>query len=100
MSNEALRRIRLANLERANLAPRCGARRRSNGEPCRKPAMASGRCALHGGLSTGPRTPEGLEHSRRANWKHGFYSAPAKATRREARAKLKALSELIARGAA
>jgi hypothetical protein len=23
---------------------------------------------------TGPRTPEGLERSRRANWKHGYYS--------------------------
>jgi hypothetical protein len=33
---------------------------------------------MHGGLSTGPRTPEGLERSRRARWKHGMYS---KATR-------------------
>jgi len=32
------------------------------------------RCRLHGGLSTGPRTPEGLERSRRARWKHGAYS--------------------------
>ena len=26
---------------------------------------------MHGGLSTGPRTPEGLERSRRARWVHG-----------------------------
>jgi hypothetical protein len=47
--------------------------------------MGNGRCRVHGGLSTGPRTPEGLERSRRANWKHGYYSAEAKAARREAR---------------
>jgi hypothetical protein len=32
---------------------------------------------MHGGMSTGPRTPEGLERSRRANWKHGAYSREA-----------------------
>ncbi|MGH6962647.1 MAG: HGGxSTG domain-containing protein, partial [Dongiaceae bacterium] len=37
-------------------APRCGARTRCGGE-CRQPAMPNGRCRLHGGLSTGPRTP-------------------------------------------
>jgi hypothetical protein len=31
--------------------------------------------------STGPRTPGGLERSRRANWKHGYYSREAKAER-------------------
>ncbi|MDF2972517.1 MAG: hypothetical protein K0R61_2967 [Microvirga sp.] len=29
--------------------------------PCCQPAMPNGRCRLHGGLSTGPRTPEGLK---------------------------------------
>jgi hypothetical protein len=51
-------------------------------------------CNMHGGKSTGPRTPEG---SPRAAWKHRFYSAAANATRREARARLKALRELIAK---
>jgi hypothetical protein len=37
---------------------------------------------MHGGKSTGPRTPEGLERSRKANWKHGYYSAGAIAGRR------------------
>ena len=32
---------------------------------------------MHGGTSTGPRTPEGLERCRQANWKHGRYSATA-----------------------
>lgn len=54
-----------------NNAPRCGAKRRKREERCQAPAMANGRCRLHGGLCTGPRTPEGLERSRRGNWKHG-----------------------------
>ena len=57
-----------------NNAPRCGAKTRK-GTPCKAPAMANGRCRMHGGKSTGPRTPEGLERSRKANWKHGYYSA-------------------------
>lgn len=55
-------------------APRCGAKTRS-GTPCQAPAMKNGRCRMHGGKSTGPRTPEGLERSRKARWKHGLYSA-------------------------
>ncbi|MHC4791888.1 MAG: HGGxSTG domain-containing protein [Planctomycetota bacterium] len=55
-------------------APRCGAKTRK-ATPCRAPAMANGRCRMHGGKSTGPRTPEGLERSRKANFKHGLYSA-------------------------
>ena len=48
------------------LRPRCGARCRT-GRRCQAPvvwdadanAPRNGRCRLHGGLSTGPRTPEG-----------------------------------------
>ena len=61
-------------------APRCGAKTRK-GTSCNGPAMANGRCRMHGGKSTGPRTPEGLERARRGNWKHGRYSAEAKAGR-------------------
>jgi len=39
-------------------------------------------CYIHGGKSTGPKTKEGLERSRRANWKHGQYSEEARARRR------------------
>jgi hypothetical protein len=52
---------------------RCGAKCRSGGS-CKAPAMANGRCRMHGGLSTGPRTPEGLARSKKARWKHGRYS--------------------------
>jgi hypothetical protein len=51
----------------------CGAKTRQ-GTSCRSPAMPNGRCRLHGGKSTGPRTPEGLEAMRRAKLKHGLYS--------------------------
>ena len=57
-----------------NNAPRCGAKTR-NGIPCRAPAMAIRRCRMHGRKSTDPRTPEGLERSRKVNWKHGYLSA-------------------------
>ncbi|NQU72052.1 MAG: hypothetical protein HQ514_15980, partial [Rhodospirillales bacterium] len=54
------------------LARRCGARTRTGeGCPCRQPSMKNGRCRLHGGKSTGPRTVEGLARSRRARWVHG-----------------------------
>ena len=46
--------------------PKCGARCR-DGHPCRAPAVwdkdhnrsRNGRCRMHGGLSTGPKTIEG-----------------------------------------
>jgi hypothetical protein len=57
----------------AQAAPRCGARTR-NGSACKSPGMSNGRCRLRGGLSTGPRTPEGLEQMRRAKTRHGGYS--------------------------
>lgn len=42
---------------------RCGAKTRA-GTPCkRKDIYRSGRCKLHGGLSTGPRTLEGKARS-------------------------------------
>lgn len=59
-------------------APRCGARTRSGGA-CRQPAMPNGRCRMHGGKSTGPRTAEGLARARRARWKHGCYSGEVRA---------------------
>ena len=42
---------------------RCGAFARSTGKPCRMKALANGRCRLHGGLSTGPKTEEGKERA-------------------------------------
>lgn len=41
----------------------CGARTRK-GHACRCLALKNGRCRLHGGLSTGPRTSEGWARTR------------------------------------
>jgi len=40
---------------------RCGAFARSTGNPCQAKALANGRCKNHGGMSTGPKTPEGRQ---------------------------------------
>ena len=69
----------------AQASPRCGAKTR-NGSPCRSPAMPNGRCRMHGGRSTGPRTPEGLERVRAARTKHGNYGADAQLLRALVRA--------------
>ncbi len=45
--------------------------------------MGNGRCRLHGGLSTGPRTPEGLERLAQARTVHGGYSAEMRSFRQE-----------------
>lgn len=63
-------------------AARCGARTR-RGNKCECPAMKNGRCRLHGGLSTGARTAEGIERIRRANTKHGRYAECAIAERKQ-----------------
>jgi hypothetical protein len=86
MANErhAARRGRLRNGNPPgdpSKAPRCGAKTR-RGTPCQGPAVhGKRRCRMHGGTSTGPRTPEGLARSRRANWKHGAYSHEAQDAR-------------------
>jgi hypothetical protein len=60
----------------------------------RAPAMWSKRarrytrCRFHGGASTGPRTLEGLERCRKANWSLGEFSANEKARRRELKTRL------------
>ena len=100
MNNEPERKpadragARLEALLKANAAPRCGARSKRTGKPCQAAAMPNGRCKLHGGKSTGPRTPEGLERSRRANWKHGHFSREAKAERSRLRAAILTLRDL------
>ncbi|CAN0489407.1 unnamed protein product [Phaeothamnion confervicola] len=56
-------------------AQRCGARTRS-GKPCQSPAMANGRCRMHGGPS--PGAPKGNRNA----FRHGHYSSDAIARRR------------------
>jgi hypothetical protein len=81
-------------LQHANKAPRCGAKTRRK-TSCLGPAMPNGRCRLHGGKSTGPKTIEGLERSKKANWRHGRRSAEAIRQRKESMAVRRQLKKLI-----
>ena len=63
------------------LAPRCGARTRA-GSACRQPAMPNGRCRLHGGKSTGPRTAAGRARGAAARRTHGMRARDFIARRR------------------
>ena len=53
---------------------RCGAKTR-RGTGCQRPAnKKNGRCRLHGGASTGPKTNEGRARISDANLRHGRYT--------------------------
>jgi hypothetical protein len=77
-----------------NNAPRCGARTRA-GTPCNGPAMPNGRCRMHGGSSTGPKTDAGKAAIRASRTTHGRKSQAAIRQRREARATLRMVRELL-----
>ena len=62
---------------------RCGANTR-RGTPCKRPAnKRNGRCRLHGGASTGPRTKEGLAKIAAANTTTGQHTRAMIARRRK-----------------
>jgi hypothetical protein len=71
-----------------HLSPRCGAHRRTTGQPCRNAAMANGRCRMHGGKSKGGA--KGNKHA----LKRGGYTTEAIAHRREVAAPIRALRAL------
>ena len=61
---------------------RCGAKTRK-GTPCQRPArLPVGRCKLHGGASTGPRTKDGLARLTAAKTTHGKYTKEKRAEAR------------------
>lgn len=53
---EVARKSAKANIARFKAAPRCGAARKRDGQPCANPAMKNGRCGIHGG-----KTPSGRQ---------------------------------------
>jgi hypothetical protein len=75
-------------------APRCGAKTRK-GTHCGSAAMKNGRCRMHGGMSTGPRTAEGIERIRASRTKHGRYSQAAITRRRASRQIIKTIRALL-----
>lgn len=70
-----------STLPLAQTSLRCGAQTRS-GTLCRSPAMRNGRCRMHGGASTGPRTHEGVERIRAARTRTGLHTAEMREVRR------------------
>lgn len=58
----------------------CGAKTRT-GIPCKNRSMPNGRCRMHGGKSTGPKTHEGIDRIRAARWKDGRYCREAREER-------------------
>lgn len=74
----------------------CGARTRQGGS-CGQPAMRNGRCRFHGGLSTGPRTAEGMARMKAAHTTHGQRGQEARRFRamvRDLKAGARRLGEL------
>lgn len=51
---------------------------------------------MHGGLSTGPRTPEGLARCKQAVTRHGYYSREAKAERWRQKAQIRGFRRVLA----
>ena len=77
------------------MIPACGARTRSSGKPCQRYPCKNGKCHLHGGKSTGPRTTKGKEVVSKNAVKHGMYSKEAIEERREMRDFLKECREVL-----
>src|SRR5215813_475472 len=81
-----------SSLAKANGAPRCGAKTRTTGQPCKHLARkGSGRCRLHGGRSTGPKSAAALDALKAKMTKHGWFGQEAIAARKGQRAVLRVL---------
>ena len=64
--------------------PKCQAKAKSTGKPCKNVAVKGKRvCYLHGGKSTGAKTERGKKLSKYARLRHGDYSAQVKENRRK-----------------
>lgn len=88
---EGEKKKRMHNL----MNPTCGAKTKGSGNPCKRYPCKNGRCRLHGGKSTGPRTMEGKERHAKAITKHGRYSKKAVEERRRMRQVIKDAKDLI-----
>ncbi len=72
----------------------CGAKTRA-GTPCKNRGMPNGRCRMHGGKSTGPKTMQGIERIRQARRKHGRYSAKEREERHSIRLFLRKCNDMM-----
>ena len=79
-----------SNPVQANGAPRCGARTRTTGQPCRHPARKGSGRRFHG-VRPEPSPPWLLDALKAKSTKHGWFSQEAIAARRAQGAVLRAL---------
>jgi len=74
------------------LCTQCQATAKSTRQQCRRPATKGKRvCKLHGGHSTGPKTPEGRQRCAEARLVHGQETTSIRKERRLASARLAVL---------
>ena len=69
----------------------CLAKTRSGTLCAKSPPRGEKRCRLHGGLSTGPKTPEGKARIAAAHWRHGRRSKKFVEIRKKIWADLRAI---------
>jgi len=73
----------------------CNAKSKRTGFQCRAPAAkGKTKCRFHGGVSTGPKTPEGRQRCAEAKTIHGNETRKARSERALAIRRLRALEEL------
>ena len=76
---------------------RCTAKSSHTKEQCKRPASKvskTSKCSRHGGLSTGPKTQEGMQRIRTAHLKHGEETLEAKVERSEKSMMFRYLTDL------
>lgn len=74
---------------------RCQARSSRKKQQCSKPALRGKNvCCTHGGLSTGPKTAEGIKRIQNAHWKHGNETKEVRAKRRQMSLMFQRLEEI------
>ncbi len=73
----------------------CQAKSKRTGQQCRAPAIQGHHvCRFHGGLSTGPRTPEGRQRCASARFIHGQETTAIRKERSHASARIATLESL------
>ena len=91
MVNSRWKKVPQSNFGPEWQGQRCEAKTR-RGTACQKPPLRDKtRCRLHGGLSTGPKTPEGKARIAAAHWKHGRRSRAFTEARKQIWADLRAV---------
>ena len=77
-------------------APRCQAKSKRSGNQCRRAAMLGMRvCRTHGGVSTGPKTPEGRARCGAAKTVHGRETREKRQKRAEKLRELRGLEGVM-----